>query len=347
MFAALHDPRLVHFGSDNYAGVHPEILDAIAVANGGHLVGYGDDVYSRRLEEVLRGEFGEDARVYPVFNGTGANVVALQALTPRWGTVQCAETAHINTDEQGAPERIGGVKLLPTVAPGGKLVPELLSEPDPSDVHRPFAQVISVSNSTELGTVYSPAEFTRLADAAHERGMTVHLDGSRLSNAAAAQGVRLGELAQGADVISLGATKNGALAAEAVVVVNQDAVHGTEFVRKLTTQLASKARFLAAQLLALFEGDLWRRNAEHANRQARILGERLRELPGVEVPLEVEANAVFPVLPEGVADRVRANSGLRFYDWPAMPGSVRLMTAWDTPDAAIDALIEAIRAELS
>ncbi|MFD2756803.1 beta-eliminating lyase-related protein [Gulosibacter faecalis] len=346
MISQLHDATAFHFGSDNYAGVHPEVLEALATANGGHVLAYGDDPYTERFREVVREQFGERAEAYPVFNGTGANVVALQAMLPRWGTVQCTSAAHINTDEQGAPERIGGIKLLPVASASGKLTPELLIAPDPDDVHRASPQVVSASNSTELGTVYSPEEFSRLADAAHAAGMFVHLDGSRIANAAAAQGGSLAELAAGADVISLGATKNGALAAEAVIVVNPDAVRGTDYLRKITTQLASKQRFVSAQLLALYEGDLWRRNAEHANAKARELGARLAELPGVEVPLEVEANAVFPVLPEGVADRARERSGLRFYDWPPMPGAVRLMASWDTPDESVDALVDAIRAAL-
>lgn len=346
VISPLHDANQYHFGSDNYAGVHPQVLEAIGAVNGGHVLAYGDDPYTQHFQALVREWFGEQAEAYPVFNGTGANVVALQAMLPRWGTALCTTAAHINTDEQAAPERVGGIKLVPIEAPGGKLLPELLIEGDPDDVHRASPQVVSVSNSTELGTVYSPDEFARLAEAVHRAGMFLHLDGSRLSNAAAAQGVSIAELAAGADVISLGATKNGALGAEAVVVVNPDAVAGTAYLRKITTQLASKQRFVSAQLLAMFEGDLWRRNAEHANGQARELGRRLAELPGVEVPLQVEANAVFPVLPEGLADRVRANSEVRFYDWPPMPGAVRLMASWDSPDAAIDALVEAIRAEL-
>ena len=336
------DATRYHFGSDNYAGVHPEVLEAIASANGGHVVGYGDDPYTERLQEVIRAEFGEDAVGYPVFNGTGANVVSLQSMLPRWGAVAIAATAHVNTDENAAPERVGGIKLLPTPSRDGRLDPSALASmrADTTDVHAAQALVASFSNTTELGTVHSPAQVRAIVEAAHAAGMRVHCDGSRLSNAAAAAGVGLGELTEGVDVISLGATKIGALAVECIVVRDPAAAPGIEFLRKIDLQLASKQRFLSAQLLALFEGDLWRRNALHANGMAAYLGEQLARIPGVELNGRPEANALFPVLPPGVADAVRER-GWRFYDWPpaATPGCVRLMTAWDTPRDAVDAFV--------
>lgn len=342
-FRQLHDPHTAHFGSDNYAGVHPEVLAAIATANGGHVPGYGDDPYTEQLQRVMQRHFGEDARTYPVFNGTGANVLALQAVMPRWGGVVAAASAHINTDENGAPERVGGLKILPLPTTDGKLRPEdIAALPiDRENVHGAEPWALSFSNSTELGTVYSAAETSELVCAAKDRGLLIHLDGSRLANAAAATGASLGDLTRGVDVLSLGATKNGALAVEAVVVLNPLLTQGIEYLQKINMQLASKQRFLAAQLLALYDGDLWHRNASHANAQAQRLAAALREVPGCSVPVPVDANAVFAVLPEGVADRVRA-SGSRFYDWPHIPGSVRLMTAWDTPDAAIDDVLNRI-----
>ncbi|MDJ1371305.1 threonine aldolase family protein [Gulosibacter molinativorax] len=345
MISSLHDQDSYHFGSDNYAGAHPLVLEAIATANGGHVQGYGDDPYTELLRDSMRELFGERAEVYPVFNGTGANVVALQALTPRWGGVFTAASAHINTDEQAAPERLAGLKVLSTATQDGRLTPEDVSRAatatSPDDPHRAYPHVLSFSNSTEFGTVYSVDQTRALVAAAREHGMRIHLDGSRLANAAAATNASLAELSDGVDVISLGGTKIGAMVAEAIVVREPDAVSGIEIIRKFSMQLASKQRFISAQLLALYDGNLWLENARHANAQAQKLAERLRATLGCEVPLEVEANAVFARLAPGVADAVRA-TGIKFYDWPALPGVVRLMTAWDTPDHALDRLISEI-----
>lgn len=340
----LHDATQYHFGSDNYAGVHPEVLDRIAQANGGHVAGYGDDPYTARLQQVMRQHFGADAVTYPVLNGTGANVLALQSVMPRWGGVVAAATAHINTDENGAPERVGGLKILPLPTPDGKLTAAQIDalEIDRSNVHAAEPWALSFSNSTELGTVYSAEETAALTAAAHRKGLLVHLDGSRLANAAATTGASLAELSAGVDILSLGATKNGALAAEAVVVKRPECARGIEFLQKINLQLASKQRFLAAQLLALYEGDLYLRNAQHANTQAQLLAESISAIPGCTVAGSVDANAVFAQLPAGVADRVRA-SGSRFYDWPFIPNSVRLMTAWDTPTSAIEAFTAEVR----
>lgn len=346
MTSPLHDPDHFHFGSDNYAGAHPRVLEALSRANGGHVPGYGDDPYTRRLGDVMRGLFGERAEAYPVFNGTGANVVALQALTPRWGGVLTAATAHIQTDEQGAAERVGSLKVLSAATADGRLTPadvhRAATATSVDDPHRTYPHVLSFSNSTEFGTIYSADRSRELVAAAEAHGMRSHLDGSRLANAAAATGASLAELSEGVDVISLGGTKIGGMIAEAIIVREPDAVDGIEFIRKYSMQLASKQRFIAAQLLALYDGELWLENAHHANAKAQVLADRLRDTEGCTVPLPVEANAVFARLPLGVADAVRAR-GITFYDWPTIPGAVRLMTAWDTPDRAIDRLIGEIR----
>ncbi|NLT26715.1 MAG: threonine aldolase [Microbacteriaceae bacterium] len=344
----LHDAARIHFGSDNYAGVHPEVLAAIADANGGHVPGYGDDPYTARLQDVMRDRFGPDALALPVFNGTGANVVALQAMLPRWGAVVAPATSHINTDENGAPERVGGIKILPVDAPDGRLDPQRLAgrRIDPAEVHSAHPLVASFSNTTELGTVHSPAQVAAIVAAARAEGMRVHCDGSRLANAAVAAGTGLGELAEGVDVLSLGATKNGALGVEAIVVRDPAAVDGVEQLAKINLQLASKRRFFSAQLLALFEGDLWERNARAANDAAARLGEALARIPGCELLAPVEANAVFARMPAGAADRVR-EAGWRFYDWPPSgegAGAVRLMCAWDTPAEAVDGFAHAVAA---
>lgn len=348
-FAPIHDPSSRGFASDNYAGVHPEVLAAIVAANGGHQVAYGEDVYTARLTEVLCEVFGTAAQVYPVFNGTGANVLALQACTPRWGSVLTTSSAHIHVDEAAAPERVGGLKVNVIDTPDGKLTPELIRAYPARVGDEHFAQVgvVSITNSTEVGTVYTPAEIRAIADLVHEMGWVLHLDGSRLSNAAAALGVELRQLTTdaGVDILSLGGTKIGAMLAEAVVVLSPDRVTGATFLRKQSMQLASKMRFVSAQLLAIFEGDLWRRNAEHANAMARRLADGVADIDGITLPTEVEANAVFPILARESSERLMES--FRFYFWDETTGQVRWMCAWDTTESDVDTFVEAVRAELS
>ena len=273
--ATLHDPSVRGFASDNYSGVHPEVLAAIAAANGGHQVSYGEDVYTARLQEVCAGHFGGGVEMYPVFNGTGANVVGVLSMLPRWGAVICAKQAHIHADEGGAPEKAGGVKLLPIATTDGKLTPDLIAEEawGWGDEHRAQPLVVYITQSSELGTVYTPDEVRAITDYAHERGMRVFMDGARLSNAAATLDLPLRALTTdaGVDVISFGGTKNGALGAEAIVVLDGEASDGLIYLRKHQMQLASKMRFVSAQLLALLDGDLYLRNARHANAMATRL----------------------------------------------------------------------------
>lgn len=325
-----------HFASDNYAGIHPEVLTTLAEANVGHAPAYGADSHTQRLSAVMREHFGADAETFPVFNGTGANVIALQAILPRWGAVVCAESAHINVDEGAAPERVGGIKLLPVPTETGKLSPADIERAatDLDNPHRGQPLAVSISQSTELGTTYTAAEIAALSDTAHAHGMLVHVDGSRLGNAAAHLGTTMKSLTTdaGVDVVSLGGTKNGLMGAEAVITLRD--VPGVEFIRKHSMQLASKMRFLSAQLLALYEGDLWLRSAHHANRMAARLAERL----GNRTLYPVESNAVFATLgPEAVA---RARETFQFYAWPGGPGQYRLMCSFDTTEQEVDALIE-------
>ena len=350
----LHDPTRRGFASDNYAGIHPEVLDAIAAANGGHQISYGEDDYTARLSRVMQELFGERVQTFPVFNGTGANVTALTAMMPRWGAVVCASTAHINSDEGGAPERVSGLKLLTIDTPDGKLTPELIDRQawGWGDEHRAQPLVVSITESTELGTVYTAAELRAISDHAHSLGMTVHLDGARLANAAAALGVSLRDLTTdaGVDVLSLGGTKNGLLGAEAIVVVNPDAADGLIYLRKLNMQLASKMRFVSAQLLALYEGDLWLRSASHANAMAARLRNSLDtaiaagEVNGLSFTQPTQANGVFAALPTEASDRLREK--FRFYDWDRARAEVRWMCSFDTTESDIDAFVDAIKAEL-
>ncbi|GEL93559.1 threonine aldolase family protein [Cellulomonas composti] len=336
----LHDASRRDFGSDNYAGIHPLVLAALGAANGGHQTSYGEDVYTARLQEVVREQFGERAVAYPVFNGTGANVLSLQAVLPPWGAVICSTDAHIHTDENGAPERVAGIKLLPVPTPDGRLTPELVDREAYGfgDEHHAQPGVVSLTESTEVGTLYTPDEIRALAEHAHGLGMRVHVDGARLSNAAASLGLPLRALTTdvGVDVLSLGGTKNGLAFGEAVVVLDPDAAVGLKYLRKMDMQLASKMRFVSAQLVALFEGDLWLSSATHANAMATRLGVGLRGL-GVELLHPVQANGVFARLTPAVADRLRER--WRFYDWGH--GTVRLMCAFDTTEQDVDDFVAA------
>ncbi len=346
----LHDPEVRGFASDNYSGIHPEVLAAIAEANGGHQPGYGDDVYTARLQEVMRTRFGDAAVAYPVFNGTGANIVALRSMLPRWGAVVTTETAHIHTDEGAAAEQAAGIKLLTVATPDGKLTPALLARATEGrgDVHRAQPLVVSITQATELGTVYTPEEVTELAEYVHGQGMRLHMDGSRLAGAAVSLGVSPAAFTSeaGVDVLSLGGTKNGAMLGEAVVVLDPAAVDGVEFGRKALLQLASKMRFVSAQLLALWEGDLWERNARHSQEMARLLrgliekGIAAGRIRGVAFTQPTQSNAVFATLPDGVADTLRRE--FRFYDWDATRGEVRWMCGFDTTVADVEAFVDAL-----
>ncbi|MEC4019081.1 threonine aldolase family protein [Streptomyces sp. H27-D2] len=344
-----HDPAARGFASDNYAGAHPEILAAIALANGGHQVAYGEDDYTAHLQDVFRGHFGPRAEVFPVFNGTGANVVALQAVTDRWGAVIAAESAHIHVDECGAPERVGGLKLLTVPTEHGKLTPELIDRQAYGwdDEHRAMPQVVSITQTTELGSCYTPEEIRAICDHAHEHGMKVHLDGSRIANAAASLGVPLREFTTdaGIDILSFGGTKNGLIFGECVVVLNPDAVRAMKHLRKLSMQLASKMRFVAVQFEALLSGDLWLRSASHANAMAKRLETAARAVDGVDIIHPVQSNAVFAALPHDVSERLQKN--YRFYFWDEPAGVVRWMCAFDTTEADVDAFTAALAEEMA
>ncbi|MGA5218609.1 threonine aldolase family protein [Streptomyces cinereoruber] len=344
-----HDPSVRGFASDNYAGAHPEVLAALALANEGHQVAYGEDQYTDHLQRIVHSHFGPSAEAFPVFNGTGANVTALQALTDRWGAVICAESAHINVDEGGAPERMGGLKLLTVPTPDGKLTPELIDRQawGWEDEHRAMPQVVSITQNTELGTVYTVDEIRAIVEHAHAKGMKVHLDGARIANAAASLDVPMRAFtnAVGVDVLSYGGTKNGMVFGEAVIVLNPDAVSHMKHLRKLSMQLASKMRFVSVQLEALLAKDLWLRNARHSNAMAQRLAAGVRALDGVEILYPVQANAVFARLRHEVSRRLQER--FRFYFWDEAAGDVRWMCAFDTTEDDVDAFLQALKEELA
>lgn len=327
----------------------PDVLAALAEVNDGHQPAYGDDVVTARLREVVRRHFGTRAEVFPVFNGTGANVVSLQALSERWSSVVCPESSHINTDECGAAEKIAGLKLATVPTPDGKLTPEMVERHATGfgNIQRREPAVVSITQSTELGTVYTAQETAAVAAAAHERGLAVHMDGARIANAAASLGLPLRALTAdaGVDVLSFGGTKNGLLLGEAVVVLNPDAVRGMAYLRKSSMQLASKMRYVSAQLVALLDGDLWLRNAEHANAMARRLEAAARAVPGVRITQAVQANTVFAILPGDVAGRLRKR--FPFYTWDESTGEVRWVCSFDTTPDDVDAFAAALAEEAS
>ncbi len=336
------------FASDNHAGAHPEILAALAAANEGHAGSYGADPWTERLQVTVRRHFGETATAWPVFNGTGANLVCLSALTRRHEAVICSADAHINVDECGAVERLAGVKLLPVEGVDGKISVADVGRWDArrGDEHHVQPAVVSITQSTELGTLYTPEEIAAIAVAAHERGMLVHVDGARIANAAAALGVGLGETTSelGVDAISVGGTKNGLAFGELVVFCGERADDSLlVFERKQLTQLASKMRFLSAQFEVLLGGDLWFRNASHANEMAALLAQRVDQVGRAELVYPVQANGVFVRLPRPAIDALLAElSGEHpFYVWDEADDVVRWMCSWDTTPEDVTALVEA------
>ncbi len=335
------------FASDNASGAHPAVIASIANVNDGHVHAYGYDRHTERAVALMREHFGERAAPFFVFNGTGANVTALQALMRPFESVICASTAHINCDECGAPERFTGGKLEPVMTPDGKLTPELI-EGAISGVgfeHHSQPRVVSITQSTEYGTVYRPAELAAIVETARTHGLRVHVDGARLANAAASIGCTLGEACAGADAVSFGATKNGALLAESVVFLNPETAADFRYIRKQSAQLASKTRFIAAQYIALLEDGLWRRNAEHANRMAARLAERVRGIPGVTITQSVDANEVFARLPHAVIAPLA--EAYDFYTWDERAGEVRWVTSWDTTEEDVERLVTGITAALA
>lgn len=337
------------FTSDNAAGIHPEVLDAIVRANTGRAVAYGDDEHTTRAVAALRTHFGEAAEALIVWGGTAANVIGLASVTDPYHAVLCAEAAHLAVDECAAPERFLGGKLIPIPVHHGKVTPEAVRERirGRGVVHHAQPRVLSIAQATEVGTVYTPDEVRALAELCHAHDLLLHVDGARLPVAAAHLGVTLRALIAdpGVDLVSFGGTKCGLMGAEAVVLLRPKHARGARFHRKQGMQLASKMRFLAAQLEALLAGDLWLRIARHANAAARRLADGVRTLPHVELVHPVETNVVFARLPAASVDALHAQ-GFRFLVWEPAPARpvVRWMTAFDTTDDDVDRFVAAIHA---
>lgn len=331
------------FASDTIATAHPRVMEWVAAVNTGYAHSYGDDPWTAQARELVKRAFGEQAEAYFVFSGTGANVTALQALMPSWGGVICPETAHLNTDECGAPERFTGGKLLTVPTPDGKLTPSLIAGAyrNVGFEHATQPRVVSITQCTEYGTVYTRDELAAVATTCKALGLKLHIDGARLANAAASLGCTLGEACAGADVVSFGGTKNGAMIAEAVIFLNPALAGEYKYIRKQSAQLSAKTRFIAAQYIALLEDGLWHENAAHANAMARLLAEKVAAIPNVRITQRVEANEVFAILPHHVIEPLE--HAWDFHVWDDRTDEVRWVTCWETREEDVLAFAEAIR----
>lgn len=336
------------FASDNNAGVHPEVLKALTDANQGHVVGYGDDPYTKSAVSKFQEHFGPDIEVFLVFNGTAANVLGLKALTQSYHAMICTEAAHIYTDECGAPEKFTGCKLIPIPAPDGTLTVESIRSAyhGIGDQHHVQPKVVSITQATEMGTVYKPEEIEGITRFAHEHDMFVHMDGARIANAAVSLGLSLKEATRdlGIDVLSFGGTKNGLMGGEAVVFFHPRLAHDFKFLRKQGMQLNSKMRFVAVQFETLLSNQLWCRSAQHANQMAKILEAELRKLGGIEIVYPVEANGVFARIPRRAITEIQKR--YFFYVWNEEESVVRWMCSFDTTEEDIREFVKFVGQKL-
>ncbi len=333
------------FASDNNSGVHPHILKAMENANKGHVVGYGDDPFTLRAINLFKQKFGQETEVFFVFNGTGANVLGLSTVTQSFNSVICAETAHIQEDECGAPEKFTGCKLLPVEPVNGKLTPGLI-QPHLKGFdfeHHSQPKVISISQVTEMGTVYQPKEIIALADIAHKNNMLLHMDGARIANAAVSLNMDFKEFTKdcGVDILSFGGTKNGMMMGEAVLFFNPEITKLTKYIRKQSMQLYSKMRFTGAQFMAYFENDLWKETATHSNKMAKLLENEILKIPELKITQSVEANGVFAIVPRKIIEPLQKE--FFFYIWDDTKNEVRWMTSFDTTEKEIYEFVQLIK----
>lgn len=333
------------FGSDNFSGVHPRILEAMVQANAGHAGAYGHDPYTAKALKTLQTHFGKNIDAYFVFNGTGSNILGIQTVTNPYHAVLCAEISHLNTDECGGPENFTGCKLIPIPSKDGKiglnrLRPHMMDFGNP---HRVQPKVISITQSTELGTVYTLKEIKKIADLAHRNGLFLHMDGARLCNAAARLKVGLKQITRdvGVDILSFGGTKNGMMFGEAVIFFNKKLSKEFPYVRKQGMQLASKMRFIAVQFETLLSDNLWLNNARHANRMAQILRKEAEKIPGIRITQKVEANAVFAAVPKKHIPLLQKVNF--FYVWDETKSEVRWMCSYDTTQEDIDQFVREMK----
>ncbi len=337
------------FASDNNSGVHPEIMKAIIEANEGHTIAYGDDIYTERAKAKLYEHFGNDIDIYFVFIGTAANVLGLNVATRSWNSVICAETSHINEDECGAPEKFNGFKLLSVETPDGKLTIDLIQKHIRGFdfEHHSQPKIISITQATELGTVYTTDEIKELADFAHQNKMFLHMDGARIANAAVTLNMGFKEFTKdvGVDILSFGGTKNGMMYGEAILFLNKELGQDFKYVRKQGMQLASKMRFISVQFERYLSDNLWYDNAKHSNNMAQLLASKIKDIPQIQITQKVEANGIFAIVPKAIIPDLKQE--YFFYDWDESRSEVRWMTSFDTQEEDINNFVELIKKKLS
>ena len=337
------------FGSDNNAGIHPEILKEITASNGWHVTGYGSDIYTERALSIFKEHLGSSTETFFVFTGTGANVLGLSAITSPWNSIITASTSHLEGDECGAPEKYIGCKVLVVDTPDGKISPELIEKHmhGLDFEHHSQPKVVSITQSTEMGTVYTVDEILKIAAFAHARGMLLHMDGARIANAAVSLNLPFKTFTTdaGVDVLSFGGTKNGMMFGESVCFLKPGLSKDFKYIRKQGMQLASKMRFISAQYIGYFRNDLWKTCASHSNAMAKLLADELNQVPGVKVTQKVESNGVFVIIPSDVAEKMREY--YFFYPWDEKKSEWRLMASWDTEEKDIEDFIELLKRELN
>jgi len=336
------------FASDNNAGVHPEILNEIEKSNSGHTVGYGADIYTGQALDIFREHLGSQAEVFFVFTGTAANVLGISGVTRSWNSVITAFTAHLEQDECGAPEKFAGCKVLTVDTPDGRINSDMIRKHIHGFgfEHHSQPKVISITQSTEMGTVYSVEEIRSLSGYAHSSDMLLHMDGARLANAAVALNLpfRAFTTDAGVDILSFGGTKNGMMFGEAVCFLKPGLSGDFRYIRKQGMQLASKMRYISAQYIAYFRNDLWKKCALHANSMASLLAEKLKGVPGLKITQPVQSNGVFVIMPRDVAEKVMKK--YFFYSWNEEISEYRLMTSWDTEEEDIEDFVRILGEEM-
>jgi threonine aldolase len=336
------------FASDNNAGVHPEILKEIDSVNSGHVIGYGSDVYTEQALNIFKEQFGSSTETFFVFTGTGANVLGLSGIIRSWNSVITVSTAHLEGDECGAPEKFIGCKILVVDTPDGKITPGLIEKHmhGLDFEHHSQPKVISITQATEMGTVYSAAEIREIASYAHERGMLLHMDGARIANAAISLNLPFKAFTTdaGVDVLSFGGTKNGMMFGESICFLKPGLSGDFKYIRKQGMQLASKMRFISAQYIGYFRNDLWKSCASNSNAMARLLAEQLQQIPQVKITQKVQSNGVFVIMPTAVAEKIRSH--FFFYPWDEKRSEWRLMCSWDTEEEDIEDFVRILKKEL-
>ncbi|HOP03722.1 MAG TPA: low specificity L-threonine aldolase [Tenuifilaceae bacterium] len=333
------------FASDNNSGVHPNILNALTKVNNGHTIAYGDDPYTSEAEKIFKSIFGEHVNVFFVFIGSAANVLGIKAATQPHNSIICPETAHIHVDECGAPERFTGCKVIPVPTPDGKLTVELVKQHLHGFGFQHHAQpkVISISQPTELGTLYTPTEIKALSELAHEHNMYLHMDGARIANAAVALKLSFKEFTTdvGVDILSFGGTKNGMMYGEAIVFFAPELKENFMYTRKQGLQLASKMRYISAQFTAYLANNQWKQTAEHANNMAKLLAEKINKIPQIQITQKVEVNGVFAIVPPQIIPKLQEQ--YFFYEWDENRSEVRWMTSWDTTEDDINNFVKLVK----